>query len=280
VAVGQIEDPRLVELSGLAASWRNPGVLWAVADSGNPAVVYALGPTGTVLGGLRLVGAVNTDWEDVAVGACGQGSCIYVADIGDNLGLRATKRVLRVAEPAISVSEPFGDRGVSSWEVMGIRFGRGQRLGRYADAEALAVLPDGGLVVAVKVGEGANVELYASPYAAGEQRELTRLPDRPVPDGRPLSVTAAAAHPSGGALLIRGNRAAFEWRSSSADGRGVAVPAAREQQGEAIAYLPGGGYAMASERPSGRPSRLSVVRCAEAVTRGQDAREHARAASP
>jgi hypothetical protein len=44
----------LPELSGMAASRRHPGVLWAHNDSGNDAEVFAVRETGEVLATLRL----------------------------------------------------------------------------------------------------------------------------------------------------------------------------------------------------------------------------------
>ncbi|MDQ2658783.1 MAG: hypothetical protein M3Y60_15280, partial [Bacteroidota bacterium] len=38
--LGELTDKKLKEASGLAASAANPGLLWTVNDSGNPAVVY------------------------------------------------------------------------------------------------------------------------------------------------------------------------------------------------------------------------------------------------
>ncbi len=75
------------ELSGIAASRRNPGVWWVHNDSGNPAAVYAVGDNGADLGTFTLTGATNVDWEDIAVGpgpAAGT-NYLYVADIGNNI---------------------------------------------------------------------------------------------------------------------------------------------------------------------------------------------------
>jgi len=46
--VGTMTDPRLPEVSGLAASRAHPGLLWVENDSGNPADVYLVGTGGQV----------------------------------------------------------------------------------------------------------------------------------------------------------------------------------------------------------------------------------------
>ena len=57
------------ETSGLVASSRHPGWAWAVRDSGHPPNLYAVrfrGRRGHVVRAVRVAGADNTDWEDVA----------------------------------------------------------------------------------------------------------------------------------------------------------------------------------------------------------------------
>src|SRR5687767_12057876 len=58
--------PDLPEGSGIAASRRHPGVLWAHNDSGDP-LIFALNEQGKVTGRVRLNGAEVDDWEDIAV---------------------------------------------------------------------------------------------------------------------------------------------------------------------------------------------------------------------
>src|ERR671919_653887 len=66
----------LSEASGVAASRRTPGVFWAHNDSGDP-VLFALDRHGAVKGRVRATGASVDDWEDMAVGPCPPGSCVY-----------------------------------------------------------------------------------------------------------------------------------------------------------------------------------------------------------
>src|SRR5687767_2251902 len=75
--------PALPEASGVALSRRSPGLLWSHNDSGEP-MVFAVDTAGVAKGRVRVAGARVTDWEDISVGPCAQGSCLYIADIGDN----------------------------------------------------------------------------------------------------------------------------------------------------------------------------------------------------
>ena len=91
--------PDLPEASGIAISRQVPGRLWTHNDSGQ-ATLFALDGRGAVTARVRVTGASVDDWEAVAVGPCPGGSCLFVADIGDNGAKRKSVTVYRVAEPA------------------------------------------------------------------------------------------------------------------------------------------------------------------------------------
>src|SRR5262245_5258310 len=92
--------PDLPEASGLAVSRRHPGIIWSHNDSGNDTVLFALDSSGQVRGRVR-VPIEMRDWEDVSAGRCPAGSCLYLADIGDNRQVRRQIRIVRVPEPAL-----------------------------------------------------------------------------------------------------------------------------------------------------------------------------------
>ena len=50
------------------------------------------------------LGVTTTDLEDVAVGRCPAGSCVFIADIGDNASVRASVAILRAPEPELGAS--------------------------------------------------------------------------------------------------------------------------------------------------------------------------------
>lgn len=130
-----VRNPDLDELSGLAVSRADPGVLWGHNDTGDGAVLYRLGPSGEDLGTLRVKGAQATDWEDIAAFEHRGRPALLIADTGDNLGARAELMLYAVTDPG-----RHGRAGLL-WRLP-FRFPDGAR-----DCEAIAV--DGGEILLV-----------------------------------------------------------------------------------------------------------------------------------
>jgi hypothetical protein len=135
VHVGNVLDPELVEVSGLAASGRRDDLLWAVNDSGNPMRLHALSPTGEPRGAFDVeIGdaANDSDWEDLASFRFEDTPYLLIADVGDNWSWRRSVRLWIVAEPELPAS---ATRLVPSARIE-LRFDDGPR-----DCEAVAVDP-------------------------------------------------------------------------------------------------------------------------------------------
>lgn len=99
VAAGGSQPLReLPEASGLTLSHRTPGLLWSHNDSGPPAIL-AINASGAVQGRVQVSNATVDDWEDITAGPCPGGSCLYIADIGDNGKGRRNITIYRVPEP-------------------------------------------------------------------------------------------------------------------------------------------------------------------------------------
>ena len=98
---GTLHSPRVKESSGIAASRAHVGVLWTHNDSGDDAYVYATDLAGADRGVVRVRGARAVDWEDIALGPCPtrRGTCLYIADTGDNEMARKSVVIYAVAEP-------------------------------------------------------------------------------------------------------------------------------------------------------------------------------------
>ena len=108
VSTGVFDAERIPEASGLAASIRNPGVLW-ILDDGRTAGVWAVRTGGEILGLVEVAGMDSMDTEGLAVSACAVGkasSCVYVGDIGDNMRSRESVSVYRFAEPDLAGGVP------------------------------------------------------------------------------------------------------------------------------------------------------------------------------
>jgi len=180
--IAHLEDARVTESSGVAASRANPGVYWTHNDSGDAPVVYAFGPEGRSLGRWRVRGANALDWEDIAVGPGpkrGQ-QYLYIGDIGDNQRQRREVLIYRVEEPRA----PACKSGCNTSPAAAIRL-------RYPDgphnAEALAVHPvTGDLYIVTKTGgEDSSTKVYKAraPLAGGKPVIMQRVATLSVPDG-------------------------------------------------------------------------------------------------
>ena len=62
-------------------------------------MLFAIDAAGTLRGRFRVPIERWGDWEDLAVGRCPSGDCLYIADIGDNSFARRRVQIYRVPEP-------------------------------------------------------------------------------------------------------------------------------------------------------------------------------------
>src|SRR4051812_38159940 len=100
IQLGMVTINSLDEASGVAASRRNPGILW-VHNDGPGGEIYAVAANGRHLATFFLNRNV-TDKEDIAVGPGpdSEVSYLYVGDIGGNDGRRQIQ-ILRIPEPFV-----------------------------------------------------------------------------------------------------------------------------------------------------------------------------------
>lgn len=97
--VGDIENHRLVEASGLAQSSVSPGVFFAINDGGNEPEVFAMDATGNDLGFWKVDVDENVDWEDMASFKYEDEPYLLIADTGDNNRWRPTVEFIIIREP-------------------------------------------------------------------------------------------------------------------------------------------------------------------------------------
>lgn len=96
-----IDQPALVESSGLARSQRADDRYWSHNDSGGPTDLYAFDGSGAPRGVLHLAPALNLDWEDISSFTEDGQAYLLVGDVGDNDALRLSVRLYIVDEPAL-----------------------------------------------------------------------------------------------------------------------------------------------------------------------------------
>ena len=230
VAGELVRLPDLPEASGIAVSHRTPGTFWAHNDSGQP-VIVAFDQQGSIKGRVRVTGARVDDWEDIAVAPCPQGSCVYIADIGDNKGSRDRITIYRVAEPSPDAPS------TTPAEAFHAAYPDGPR-----DAEALFVTPSGDAFIISK-GDPGPVALYRFALQSGSLSKLERvgepLSGRAGPKDRP---TGAASSSDGETIALRSNAwVAFYSRAELISGRWreklrFDLTGIGEPQGEGVAF--------------------------------------------
>ncbi|WP_419662963.1 hypothetical protein Dvar_34520 [Desulfosarcina variabilis str. Montpellier] len=139
---GTIASDRLVECSGIDMSMIRDDLLWAINDSGDGPYLYAMGIDGSDRGQVRIAGAVNRDWEDLATFKWQDRAMILVADVGDNRQRYGLYRLYIVEEPVFSRTtvSSAADANVA-WTVT-FRYPD-----RNHDAEAVGVDPTNGQIL-------------------------------------------------------------------------------------------------------------------------------------
>ncbi len=248
--------PALPELSGLAASRRHPEVFWAHNDSNSALELFAIRASGEVLARFTLTGPTAPDVEDVAVGPCGDGSCVFLADIGDNLRERQSVQLIRIPEP-----EELTD-GTLPVEAFPFRYPEGPR-----DAEALIVDAQGVPWVITKLGSSLGEVYRLEGLQSGTTLVAAKVGELHAPHHRDRATTAADLHPEGERLLLRTYGRVWELRRAGSTRiedllavEPTEVPAGSQIQGEAIAFTAeGDGYLLGSE---GAGAALLRVTCA------------------
>lgn len=259
---GTLQDPALVEVSGLAISTKNANTLWAHNDSGDTARLFAITPAGATRAVYTLTGATAIDWEDMAIGPgpTADTPYLYAADIGDNAQARPDVAVYRVPEPTVSGS---GAQALGGVEKLTFQYPDGPH-----DAEALIVDPRSGeLYIIQKSLGGGAVGLYRAPanLAAGSTTVLTRVSTFTLPTGLANAVTAADITPDGNTIAVRTYGAVRLYSRTTftvPQALGIppcAGPLPTEGQGESVALQPDGrAYSTVSEGASAQLHRFAL----------------------
>ncbi|WP_327183697.1 WD40 repeat domain-containing protein [Streptomyces sp. NBC_01334] len=231
-----VEDPRITESSGLAASRQHPGVYWTHNDSDDGPYLYAVdSATGKTVARLTLTG-VGTP-RDVEAISIGPGNEIWVGDIGDNLG--GTWQyvwIYRLPEPKKLV-----DQTVKATQYV-VKYSDGAR-----DAESLLVHPKTGRVYIIDKKEDGG-HLYEGPANLSASGANVFKPVAAVD----LWATDAAFSPDGAQLAVRGyfGGISYAWNGGKIKREGrLDVPLQR--QGESVSYSADGTKIMYGSEGSG-----------------------------
>lgn len=244
-------DSRLTQLSGLAVSRNNPGVIWTHNDKGGGNQIFAVDSTRRVLSEVVLTNAEAVDREDIDMGP-GPGGLdyVYAGDVGDNDSNRPYVSVYRFAEPSVSATQAEDshqltpDRFDIRYQVPGAADGTYQSV----NVEAMAVDPTlGDIYLFQKSWNAKTGWIYKVPAAslvAGTT--ATAMPVIQIT----MSTTAVGAGATGAdfsadrsALVIKNINEGFLWKIAPGADVAAMLTAAPTQpcsvpvsSGEAIAF--------------------------------------------
>lgn len=264
-----LADPKLSESSALVRSPARPGVFWTLNDSDNPPQLFATDTAGHPLGTVTVRGARNIDWEGLADGPCPGSSaradrgCLYIGDIGDNDRRRRSVVIYRVTEP-----RPDDSTGVPIVDSLHATYPDGAR-----DAESLVVGDDGTIwIISKELLQAPRIYRLAAGterWAPGAARVMAFVDSLPIPSasGAEFWVTDATWNGPRDTLFVRTYGALFAVPFA----RGAPVAAATRPlctltglgpQGEGVAWLGRGYFALSSEKLFRTPASIAVARCA------------------
>jgi len=269
---GVIENPSLIEASGLVASRKNAGYLWSHNDSGDGSRIFLLDSYGKGKREFILQGAGNRDWEDMGIVSETDGSAtLYLADFGDNNANYSSYALYWCKEPIVDANTPLANI-ISQVSKLTFTLSDGAR-----DMECLLVDQKTKDVFIISKRETSKrlYKISASSVIAGGTAKAEFV--RELDFSKPLSTDSrfvTAAYVTGGSIsadnseiLVKNYFEIYYWKRKTGESISDAltrtpktVPYKMEAQGEGIAFAAdGNGYYTISESDrSGTPPYPAV----------------------
>ena len=253
--LAELNNEKLTEISGIAASVANPGMLWAHNDSGNEPEIYLIDEKLDIRATLKLESVRNRDWEDIAVGPGPEAGTtyVYLGDIGDNDAEYPYKYVYRFREPEMK-------EGASVFTITDFETIVFNLEGPVKDTESLLIDPTSKNLYLISKRED-PVYLYELkyPYDKGDTVSASRLFSLPFTE-----IVGADCQIKNGNVLIKNYSNVFYWENKNGESvptllkkPPLQVPYMEEPKGEAIGWsADGSGFYTISERKKKKPSFL------------------------
>ena len=254
---GVLDNPDIIEASGLVASRKNAGALWTHNDSGGDPKVYLISDRGKTLATYVLAGVKSRDWEDIALGPGPEPgeTYLYIGEIGDNTAQYPIKKIYRFVEPTASDGTPVDT--VRQVDTIRVMYPDGAR-----DAETLLVDPlTSDLYIISKRERLVSIYRDAFPQRTTELDTLEKLGQIPREQvGILEQLVGGDISPDGKEVLLKSYVQVFYWRRDNGQISLVdllqtepqPLPYVPEPQGEAIAFAAdSSGYYTLSEQQSG-----------------------------
>lgn len=237
--------PLIKEISGICDSKTQQGFLWGEEDSGNPPLMYLIGHDGNVKSKVFIAGAVNTDWEDIAL----VDGSIYMADIGDNNAVRSSLTIYKFPEPVA------GADTVKNFDAIHFTYADGPH-----DAEAILIdSSTKDIYVITKRDTASRIYRVHYPYSHTSMNTAEYIASLPY-----NGVVSAAVSPDGTGIIVKNYFSLYYYKRPS----GTSIPTALQQsytalkytvepQGEAVTFaLDNSGYYTVSEK--GNASKVDL----------------------
>jgi hypothetical protein len=179
--VGALDHQIISEASGIGVSKAFEDRLYHNNDSGDGPYFYVTNGAGAVTQTVTIDGFEPSDVEAMALGPCpGQGTCLYLGDIGDNARARPDVRIVIIPE-----QEQFAER-TTPLKIITAKYPDTAH-----DAEGMAVHPNGDIFILTKEFDRVtwfshSAQLYrlsASQIAGdnGEVQEMEHLGELDLP---------------------------------------------------------------------------------------------------
>jgi hypothetical protein len=216
--------PIINEASGIADSKINPGYLWVEEDSRHPPQLYLLGHNGNVLKTIYIKGAVNRDWEDIAL----INDTIYIADIGDNNLSFSDYTIYQFAEPFASTDT------VTSFNAIHFAYPDGAH-----DAEAFLIEPTTkDIYIITKRDASSKIYKLSFPYSTTSVDTVSLVGTLNYNE-----VVSAAMDPGGREIIIKTyldlyyyTRSPGETIEQALNKNYITLPYIPEPKGEAVTF--------------------------------------------
>ena len=258
VDLGEIEQPALVEASGIVASRTNDHVLWSHNDTYCLNRIFAFNEQGTNLGIFWLDGLENRDWEDIALGPGPEANVdyLYVGEIGDNNAVYEYKYIYRFPEPVVLYNQTPVEETIYEFDTIIYQYPDSMR-----DAETLMLDPLTKDIYVVSKREFEDIRVYRAPYPQ-PVNEVIILEH--VATLELYEIVAGDISVSGREILLKDYEKIYYWErdpdlnfSEAFNNDSIELPYIQEIIGEAVCWTADSmGYYTLSEEGPGIPAHL------------------------
>jgi hypothetical protein len=259
-AINALTRQDLPEVSGVAASRINPGILYIHQDSGDPNQVYLTDGSGADKGTLTLTSVDNRDWEDIAVGPgpVAGVNYVYVGDIGDNDSKFSSVFVYRFPEPDLTGKSLPYISDINTVDRIELKYPDGP-----GNAETLMVDPlTRDIYIADKQSNLSKIYVARYPQSTTSVTVMT-----PVVQLYFNKATSGDISPDGTEILLRSNELIWYWKLPAGTGisAGLLTPpevapyANNEPQGEGIGFAADGSGYYTDTEIKGYPGKVSTI---------------------